>query len=75
MRFSVTEYIEYAKVVRLLYSEKTISLEESKGWLDELDCELSYLSKNKIMFSFFDGFCDTQITIKDDIIYIDSSLM
>jgi hypothetical protein len=75
MEFSITEYIEYAKVVRLLYSDSTISMEEAKGWLDELGCELSYLSKDKVVFSFFDGMCDTQITIKNDIIHIDSSLM
>lgn len=74
MEFSITELIEYAKVVRLLHTEGTLSAKESKGWMDEVDCELSILSKKQMVFSFFDGFCDTQITIKNDIIMIDSHL-
>jgi hypothetical protein len=74
MEFSITELIEYAKVVRLLHTEGTLSAEESKGWIDEVDCELSILSEKQMVFSFFDGFCDTQITIKNDIITIDSHL-
>lgn len=73
MRFPITELVEYAKVVRLLYTDGTLSKRESKGWMDEVDCELNSLSKNKMIFSFFDGLYDTQITIKDDIITIDSS--
>jgi len=57
------EIKDYSQIVHLYYSEGTLSLEEVEEWLERMDCTLNEIGDNKIVFTYFDEYYPTRITI------------
>ena len=54
---------DYAQIVHQYYLEGTFTKEDVQEWLGELDCELHDLTKYKIVFSYFDDWYPTRMTV------------
>ncbi len=58
-----TELKDFAKIVHLYYIEGIFDKTDAKVWLEEIGGELKQLTKKKIVFSFFDTYFPTRMTV------------
>lgn len=69
------EIHNYAQIVHLYYSDNTFGEKEAEEWLGEIGCDLNMISDNKIVFTFFDDWYPTRITIfKSGKVHIENDL-
>ncbi len=65
----------YAQIVHLYWHEGTLSEDEVKGRLGDLDCELNELTESKIVFTYFDDWYPTKMTVyKSGRVRVDTDL-
>ena len=57
------EFKNYAQIIHLYYTENVFNKSEVELWLGEAGCEFHSITKNKIVFTYFDGFFPTRVTI------------
>jgi hypothetical protein len=57
------ELHNYAQIVHLYFSDKTFTKKEAEEWMGEVGCELNVISDSKIVFTFFDDWYPTRITV------------
>lgn len=53
----------FAHIVHQYYLDKTFDKTDVKEWLSEIDCELHDLTQHKIVFSYFDDWYPTRMTV------------
>ena len=58
-----TELKDFAQIVHLYYIEGVFDKTDVEIWLGEIGSELKELTKKKIVFSFFDTYFPTRMTI------------
>ena len=58
-----TELKDFAQIVHLYYIEGVFDKTDVEIWLGEIGSELKQLTKKKIVFSFFDTYFPTRMTI------------
>jgi hypothetical protein len=54
---------DFAQIVHHYYLEGTFERDDVVDWLGEIDSELHDLTKHKIVFSYFDDWYPTRMTI------------
>ena len=57
------EIRNYTQIVHLYYVEGVFTKDDVQEWLGELDYELCEITKNKIVFSYFDDWYPTRMTV------------
>ena len=53
----------YTQIVHQYYLDGTFEKSDVEEWLGEIDCELHDLTKHKIVFSYFDDWYPTRMTV------------
>lgn len=54
---------EYAKIVHHYFLENTFTKGDVQEWMGEINCELTEITDRKIVFSFFDDWYPTRMTV------------
>lgn len=57
------EIKDYTQIVHLYFTEDLFNKGEVQEWLGELECELHEITKSKIVFSYFDDWYPTRMTV------------
>lgn len=57
------EIKDYTQIVHLYFTEGLFNKGEVQEWLGELECELHEITKSKIVFSYFDDWYPTRMTV------------
>ena len=60
-----TELKDFAKIIHLYYIDGIFDKTDVETWLGEVGSELNKITKKKIVFSFFDTYFPTRMTIYD----------
>ena len=53
----------FTQIVHQYYVEGVFTKDDVQEWLGELDCELCEITKSKIVFSYFDDWYPTRMTV------------
>lgn len=53
----------YAQIVHLYYMEGILSKEEVKSWIEEFDLDFHKVDKYKIVFTYYDEFYPSRMTL------------
>jgi len=54
---------DYTQIIHLYYSDGTFSIDEVEDWLGEIDCALNEINDKKIVFTYFDSWYPTRMTV------------
>lgn len=57
------EIKNFAQIVHQYYLEGTFEKSDVEEWLSELDCGLHDLTQHKVVFSYFDDWYPTRMTV------------
>jgi len=53
----------FTQIVHLYYADRTFSIDEVEDWLGEIDCTLNEINDKKIVFTYFDAWYPTRMTV------------
>ena len=53
----------FTQIVHQYYLDKTFDKSDVKEWLNELNCEFVEITKHKVVFSYFDDWYPTRMTV------------
>ena len=53
----------YAQIVHQYYLEGMFDKSDVQDWLGELECEFVEITKHKVVFSYFDDWYPTRMTV------------
>ena len=53
----------YAQIVHQYYLDGTFEKSDVQEWLGELECEFVEITKHKVVFSYFDDWYPTRMTV------------
>ena len=53
----------FAQIVHQYYLDDTFDKSDVEGWLGELECEFVEITQHKVIFSYFDDWYPTRMTV------------
>lgn len=53
----------FAQIVHHYYLDKTFDKSDVEEWLNELNCEFVGITQHKVVFSYFDDWYPTRMTV------------